>query len=189
MPHRVAHRKGACGVRVSSERRLMQSWEEGMPYADFRATVDTLRALWEGVYRTARIPPWAVERARVRGEGISLLAISEDWCWDAANVLPVLARLGDETGLLPLRLLARDANPDMMNRYLTGGSRSIPIVIALDGNFQEVGHWGPRPAALQAWALENRTRMPKNQFYAHLRRWHVQDRGESVLQEVLALLD
>jgi hypothetical protein len=101
----------------------------------------------------------------------------------------VLAKLGDETELFPLRLLSRDANPDVMDRYLTEGTRSIPIVIALDRDFREVGHWGPRPAALQVWALENRARMPKDQFYAHMRGWHVLDRGESVLREVLALLD
>ncbi len=176
-------------MTVSSERELAQVWEDAVPYADFRTTVGTLRALWEGVYRQTRIPSWAAERARARGSGISLLAISEDWCWDAANVLPVLAKLGDETGLLPLRLIARDDNPDIMDRYLTGGTRSIPIVIALDRAFLEVGYWGPRPAALQRWALEHRTTVPKDRFYAEMRRWHVQDRGQAVLREVLALLD
>ncbi len=110
-------------------------------------------------------------------------------CTVRRELLPVLARLGDETELLPLRLIARYENPDIMDRYLTNGARSIPIVIALDSSFRDVGHWGPRPAALQRWALEHRTTMPKDCFYAHMRRWHVEDRGESVLRKVLALLD
>ena len=43
-----------------------------------------------------------------------------------------------------------------MDQYLTNGSRSIPIVIVLDDDFRELGHWGPRPAELQAWVMANR---------------------------------
>ena len=35
-----------------------------------------------------------------------------------------------------------------MNQYLTNGTRSIPLAIALDANFVELGHWGPRPSVL-----------------------------------------
>ncbi len=56
-----------------------------------------------------------------------------------------------------------------MDRYLTNGSRSIPIVIALDEEFQELGHWGPRPAELQAWVMANRVTMPKAELYPQVR--------------------
>ena len=46
---------------------------------------------------------------------------------------------------LELRMLRRDQHPEVMDRYLTNGSRSIPIVIVLDEEFRELGHWGPRP--------------------------------------------
>ena len=55
---------------------------------------------------------------------------------------------------LELRIVLRDEHPEVMDRYLTNGSRSIPIVIALDEEFRELGHWGPRPRELQAWVME-----------------------------------
>jgi hypothetical protein len=48
-----------------------------------------------------------------------------------------------------------------MDHYLTGTARSIPIVIVLDEDFRERGHWGPRPAALEEWAREARKTMDK----------------------------
>jgi hypothetical protein len=57
----------------------------------------------------------------------------------------------------------------------------------LDEGFRELGHWGPRPAALQAWVLENRPRVPKAELYPQVRRWYARDRGETTLREVLAV--
>ena len=66
---------------------------------------------------------------------------------------------------LELRVLRRDEYPEVMDRYLTNGSRSIPIVIALDEEFRELGHWGPRPRELQAWVMANRASIPKAELY------------------------
>jgi hypothetical protein len=52
--------------------------------------------------------------------------LSEDWCGDAVNSVPYLARLAELAPNLDLRVLARDENPDLMDAHLTRGSRSIP---------------------------------------------------------------
>jgi hypothetical protein len=72
-----------------------------------------------------------------------------------------------------------------MDRYLTNGSRSIPIVIALDEDYRESGHWGPRPTVLQAWVMANRGSMPKAELYPKVRAWYARDRGETTVREVL----
>ena len=72
-----------------------------------------------------------------------------------------------------------------MNQFLTNGSRSIPIVIALNENFEQVGHWGPRPSQLQAWVMANKGVMPKSELYPQVRKWYARDRGETTLREVL----
>lgn len=117
-----------------------------------------------------------------------LLVIAEDWCGDASNTVPVLARLGDLAGCLEMRMIPRDENPVLMDRYLTNGSRSIPIVIALDADFGELGHWGPRPAEIQAWVMEHKATAPSDERYKYVRRWYAKDQGKSTLRAVLALL-
>ena len=87
---------------------------------------------------------------------------------------------------MELRILRRDEHPELMDRYLTNGSRSIPIVIALDEDYRELGHWGPRPGVLQAWVMENRPMVPKAELYPQIRKWYARDRGETTLREVLA---
>jgi hypothetical protein len=72
-----------------------------------------------------------------------------------------------------------------MDRYLTNGSRSIPIVIALDAGFNELGHWGPRPRELQQWVMANRATMPKPERYRQVRRWYAEDRGQSTIRELM----
>ena len=159
-------------------------WKSALPYADFVAASELKhRGLWEGLYRLARVPEWAV--AARNGDRIRLLAIAEDWCGDASNTLPVLARLAELAPGLELRLIKRDEHPELMNRYLTNGSRSIPIVIALDEQFREVGHWGPRPTVLQSWVTANRGTIPKTELYPQVRTWYARDRGETTLREVL----
>jgi hypothetical protein len=159
-------------------------WDRALPFGAYVAASSQHRGLWEGLYRTARLPEWALS-ALPDGLYRRLLVLAEDWCGDASNTIPVLARLVDAVPGLELRILRRDENPELMDRYLTNGSRSIPIVIALDENVAELGHWGPRPAELQSWVLANQLTVPKPELYPQVRRWYARDRGESTLREVL----
>jgi thioredoxin family protein len=160
-------------------------WAEALSFPDFVAACKAQYCgLWEGLYKLARIPEWAT--AAIPGNALrKLLVIAEDWCGDASNTVPVIARLADQAPGLKLKIIMRDKYPEVMDQYLTNGSRSIPIVIALDETFAEVGHWGPRPTELQAWVMANRETMPKNERYPKVRQWYARDRGETTIREVL----
>ncbi len=164
-------------------------WGPAMPYAQFVAGAEENRSLWEGVYRITPIPEWVLKRACECEEGIRLLAIVEDWCGDASNTVPVLAKLGDQASCLELRVIERDKHPAVMDRYLTNGARSIPIVIVLDQEYKELGHWGPRPSELQAWVMDHKDSMPKDERYLHVRRWYAEDKGVSTMREVLQVIE
>ena len=160
-------------------------WEQALTYEKF---VDSCRAehcgLWKGVYNLARIPEWAIA-AVPAGTVRKLLVIAEDWCGDATNTVPILAKFANAVPGIELRVILRDQNPEVMDRYLTNGARSIPVVIALDESYMEIGHWGPRPTELQAWVMTNRGTMPKSELYPQVRKWYARDRGETTLREVL----
>jgi hypothetical protein len=164
-------------------------WQSAVPYSEFVASAEKNRSLWEGVYRTTPIPDWALERACECGKGLRLVAIVEDWCGDASNTVPVLAKLGDLAECLEMRLVERDENPDVMDRYLTNGARSIPIVIILDADLKELGHWGPRPSELQGWVMARKDSMSKEERYRQVRRWYAKDKGVSTLSEVLEIVE
>jgi thioredoxin family protein len=160
-------------------------WDQALGFDAFVAACKAQYCgLWEGIYRLARIPDWA--RAAVPpGAHRKLLVIAEDWCGDASNTVPIIARMADQIPGLELRIIMRDKFPEVMDQYLTNGSRSIPIVIALDESFREVGHWGPRPSELQMWVMANRSIVPKAELYPKVRQWYARDRGETTIREVL----
>jgi hypothetical protein len=157
-------------------------WDQGLTFAEFLAeSAPEHLPLWQGVYRTATVPEWARELSVP--PGLRLLVLAEDWCGDASNTVPVVARWAEAVGI-ELRVLRRDEFPEVMDAYLTNGSRSIPIVIGLDADFRVLGHWGPRPAELQAWVMAHRTTLEKDDRYREIRRWYARDRGETTLREV-----
>ena len=163
-------------------------WSNAKTYEQFLQEVEKNVGLWEGVYRKASIPEWAADGLGQAGTELRLLILAEDWCGDAANTVPVLAKLGAEVENVDVRIIKRDENPEVMDQYLTNGARSIPIAILLDSEWNELGHWGPRPRELQQWVMDNKDMIPKEERYPHVRRWYAKDKGESTLRELLELL-
>ncbi len=146
--------------------------------------------LWRDAARLARVADEHVARAAAIPGRWHLLVLSEDWCGDAVNTVPYVARLADLAPNLDLRVLGRDTNPDLMDAHLTGTARSIPVVIAYDDEFIEHGWWGPRPSTLQSWVFGPEGQaLDKTERYRHVRAWYAQDRGRATLDEILTLLE
>ena len=82
-------------------------------------------------------------------EPMTWVLISEAWCGDAAQIVPVLGKIAAESELIDLQIILRDEHLDIMDQYLTNGGRSIPKLICLDQENREIFVWGPRPAAIQ----------------------------------------
>ena len=168
---------------------LRALWDAATPYHQFVREADANRELWMGMQRIARTPEWATDAVRRTGAKFHFLVIAEDWCGDGTSTLPYLANLADRSRGIEMRVLRRDEHPSVMERYLTNGARAIPIVIVLNRSFEEIGHWGPRPAALEQWVREALKTVPKAKLFPQIRRWYAQDKGESTLREVVALLE
>lgn len=162
-------------------------WNAAYRWDDYLANeVKENRPLWEGVYRKTWVPQWAIERAGEPGGEWKLLVLAEDWCGDAANSVPVLARLAEAVPNWEMRVAKRDKRPDLMDRYLTNGSRSIPIAAVLDSAWEPVARWGPRPEALQQRVLEQKRAgdLSLEEIYRDARAWYARDAGESTLREL-----
>jgi len=73
--------------------------------------------------------------------------------------IPILLRIC-EAAQLQVRMLPRDENPDLMDQYLTDGSKSIPIFIFINENGEEHAVWGPRAPKLQEIVDDSRQTLP-----------------------------
>lgn len=167
-------------------------WEDGFTFDTYlEEEVEENEDLWTGVYRKHETPDRALERLDEIGGRWHLIAITEDWCGDASNTVPVVARLAEDSPRVDLRVVKRDDNTDLMDRYLTNGSRSIPVVVILDGNFEPVDHWGPRPEELQEFVISEKEKgeRPVDEIYRDTRKWYARDRGETTLEELMEKIE
>ncbi|HET7632338.1 MAG TPA: thioredoxin family protein [Gemmatimonadaceae bacterium] len=164
-------------------------WDSAPTFSQWLPTATDHPELWQAVYDHARVPDDILARAASLGGPWHLAVLSEDWCGDAVNSVPVIQRLVERVPGLDLRVLGRDANPDIMDAHLTGTSRSIPVVMLLDAGLRELGSWGPRPAELQAWVLGPGRAMPSADRYKEVRRWYARDHGRTTLDEVVTMLE
>lgn len=121
---------------------------------------------------------------------ITWLVIAESWCGDAAQNVPVMQKMAEVNPNINLRVILRDENPDLMNRYLTNGGKSIPILICLDENLNELGTWGPRPKVLQDWLKKEKANptMEMSVLKEQFQVWYTKDKGQTLQQEMLLLM-
>lgn len=169
---------------------MQNRFEGAQTLPEFIAGAEQNQALWQTLYaRASSISDETLERTRQLPAKRYLLVLVEDWCGDAFNSVPWLARLADAVPeALELRVLKRDENPDLMDAHLSHtGGRAIPVVMVLDENFEEIGWWGSRPAELQKWFEETGRSLEKEERYRQIRTWYARDRGASTLSEVLAV--
>lgn len=82
-------------------------------------------------------------------QDLDFVIITEPWCGDAAHIVPFLELMAAETDRITTEYVLRDAEPFMINDYLTGTSKSIPKVVIRDENGKDLAVWGPRPKSCQ----------------------------------------
>lgn len=141
--------------------------------------------------KTVQLLPELSEALKAISKPQTWLVITEGWCGDAAQILPVLNAMTKENPLIELKLVLRDSNLELIDQYLTDGtSRSIPKLLVLDADtMEEQFNWGPRPAALQEIYQKMRTEgMDYPSIAQELHGWYAKDKTVSTQKEILKKL-
>ena len=119
------------------------------------------------------------------------LIISEGWCGDAAQLLPIFNKMDEVSDKIEMKIVFRDENQELMNLFLTNGAKAIPKLIILDKNTLNVeGNWGPRPkgAINLIQNYKDNFRVIDETAKAELQLWYLHDKGLSTQNEVAELL-
>ncbi len=127
---------------------------------------------------------------QLQGEYIWLV-ISEGWCGDAAQIVPVIHKMAELSPKIDLKIALRDENDDLMHLFLTNGSRSIPKLIILDKNTLEVlGDFGPRPQGAKQLILDYKAEhgVVDETAKTNLQLWYLHDKGLSTQEEIMSLM-
>lgn len=125
------------------------------------------------------------------------LVLTEAWCGDAAQVLPVMNKFAEANINIDLKLIMRDEHLDIMDAFLSNGSRSIPKLIVIDQQGEEVlATWGPRPAEVQKMVMDGKLESMKiedkeerkafnDEVKVDVQRWYIKDKTIQIQQELL----
>ncbi len=131
-----------------------------------------------------------VEQLETLKNKMHWLVITEHWCGDAAQSLGVLHKIASNSdGKIDLRFVYRDQNSELMNAYLTNGTKSIPKLIQLDEHYNVTGIWGPRPTIAQELVKTLKADPTTADSYSTaLHSWYAKDKQVSMEKEILKLL-
>ncbi|MDQ7947431.1 MAG: thioredoxin family protein [Pedobacter sp.] len=142
------------------------------------------------VEKTTMLTPSLLDAiGQVKGN-YHLLVISEGWCGDAAQIVPVIDKLVRAApDHFDLKFILRDQHLDIMDRYLTNGGRAIPVLLVLDENHEVLLKWGPRPAVLQSLLADWKKEQVDYAITAEkLHGWYAKDKTLSTQAEFTTLL-
>ena len=135
----------------------------------------------------------ADSEAKIKGivKKTTWLVLTESWCGDAAQTLPVMNKITDLNKNISLRLVLRDENLDLMEQFLSNGAMAIPKLISIDDTTGKViGEWGSRPSIAAKMVQDYKSKHGKltAEFKQDLQLWYNKDKGQNTVSDLLSLL-
>ncbi len=133
-----------------------------------------------------------LSKAQKINKDFTWLVLTESWCGDAAQTLPVINKFAEANNKIDLKVVLRDENEELMNRFLTNGNKSIPKLIVVDNNSKEVvGSWGPRSAKATKLVIDYKEKYGKidAKLKTDLQNWYNEDKGLQIEMEMVELID
>jgi thiol-disulfide isomerase/thioredoxin len=122
---------------------------------------------------------------------VTWLVITESWCGDAAHTMPVINKIASLNDCINFKVVLRDENDELMNQYLTNGSKSVPKLLVIDEASGEViNTWGPRPLKatkmVDDFKKAHGTLTPE--FKQELQIWYNKDKGQNTATDIVSLM-
>lgn len=122
---------------------------------------------------------------------VTWLVITESWCGDAAQTMPVMQKIAALSEGITLKVVQRDENLDLIDTFLYNGGRSIPKLVAIDnisGNV--ITDWGPRPSEATKMVDDYKAEHGKltPEFKQDLQVWYNKDKGQNTVKDLVNLL-
>jgi hypothetical protein len=142
------------------------------------------------IMKTYQVNPELCKKMQEIREPQKWMIITEDWCGDSAQIVPFIYKISECSDKVELFIVLRDSNPEVMDRFLTNGTKSIPVLAIFNAKGGLLKRWGPRPqeAALLVKTLKEQE-IPKEEFIEKLHLWYGRDKGKAIENEFTGLLN
>jgi thiol-disulfide isomerase/thioredoxin len=141
--------------------------------------------------KTFKLPETVEQKVSSISSRLKFLVLTESWCGDAAHSMPIMNKIAEANPNIDFKALLRDENPELMDAFLTNGSRSIPKLVVFDADLNEIiAEWGPRPSIATQMANDYKTMHGTftPEFKQDLQVWYNKNKGENILNDLVGLL-
>ncbi|QXP50702.1 thioredoxin family protein [Cellulophaga sp. HaHa_2_1] len=139
--------------------------------------------------KTLKFSEDVIEGVSKINKKVTWLVLTESWCGDAAQTMPVMNKLASLNPNIEFKVILRDENLELMNQFLTNGTLSIPKLLMIDDATNTVfSEWGPRPSKATQLVAEYKnthgTLTPE--FKQDLQIWYTKDKGVNTAEDLLS---
>jgi hypothetical protein len=121
-------------------------FQEALPYAAFldHHATPAQRVRWDAAH--ARISLTAEQAALLAGfvRRMPVLCLTGAWCGDCINQCPAFDHFARNAQAIDLRMLDRDARPEVRDALAINGGHRVPVLVFLSEDFLEVSRYGER---------------------------------------------
>ena len=136
--------------------------------------------------KTFKIDADLAKRIEEIDQNIVFLVLTESWCGDAAQSMPIMNRIAELNPKISFKVILRDENLELMDQFLTNGGRSIPKLIARDENGNDLFDWGPRPSHINTVYHDLRkNEVPYSEISIELQKLYNKDKGVAIQNEIV----
>ncbi len=142
--------------------------------------------------KTIKITDITVNALNNSKDNLIFLVLTEGWCGDSAQTLPIMNKLAELSTKIELKVLLRDENDALMQHFLTNGAKSIPkLIILKKENLEVINSWGPSPSNLRKIVTnyKNENGSLDDEFKKGIQVWYNKDKGASTQKEIVSLLN
>lgn len=175
-------------VSQLTENNSTTGLEKTEALANYTALNDRRMRRWDKTVKISEDAKTAIENFKKK---MKWLVLTESWCGDAAHIMPVINKVADLNNNIDYKVVLRDENEALINQFLTNGGKSIPKLIMIDDETNEVVNtFGPRPSVATQLVNDYKAEHGKltPEFKEDLQRWYNKDKGQSTIEDLIALI-
>lgn len=165
-------------------------YQSGIPFGAFLDAAERRVDRWQANATKGPLSEDQLERVHALAGRWYLLAVAVDGCSDSVSTIPFLSHLAEASENISMRIVSPEAGRSIMEaRRTPDGRAATPTVLVLNTDFEEVGAFIERPAALQEWALGEGSDLSSEEFSRRKFAWYDEDAGRQTVEAVLSIME
>ena len=135
-------------------------YEKGLTPHEYKLTLTNHSEAFSHIYSNFEIPEAETDFLdSLRKKNLRVLILAQEFCGHCMLDLPIMFRIAEATDM-PVKVLIRDENLELMDQYLTHDKRVIPIFIFINEFGNQVAKWGPAAPEINAFTNQLKDSLP-----------------------------